>query len=581
MIRPILLLAALVLSANATEAQQADLILTDANIYTADAAQPRAQAVAIKGDRVVFVGSAQEAAVLRGASTRVVSLGGKTVVPGLIDAHGHLAGLGSALRIVDLVGTTSYEAVIERVTKRAAQIGAGSWLRGRGWDQNDWADTRFPTHNALSRAVPDHAVVLGRIDGHALLANAKAMQLAGVTKATRDPDGGRIMRDAAGEPTGVFIDNAMGLISRAVPNETTEERREGIRLAMLELNRFGLTGFHDAGVGCDQLRMYEQMARARELTARNYVMMSAGADCLPELLKQGPRDNVDGNRMIAVRAIKAYADGALGSRGARLLEPYSDEPSHIGLLVTPVADLKEIALQALRSGFQLNVHAIGDGANRAALDVFESALKQMPRASHRFRIEHAQVISASDIPRFAQLGVIPSMQAVHQTSDMYWAETRLGATRVLGAYAWRSLLNTGVVIAGGSDFPVESADPLQSFHAAVSRQDANNWPTGGWQPQQRMTRDEALKHLTLWPAYASFQEQLVGSITAGKLADIVVLSQDIMTIPAEDILKTKVELTIVGGKVVYEASAPSRTSSTPSGRRTLQSERASSNTPRT
>jgi predicted amidohydrolase YtcJ len=285
-------------------------------------------------------------------------------------------------------------------------------------------------------------------------------------------------------------------------------------------------------------------------------MMSAGTSCLDQLMKLGPRDNVDGNHMIAVRAIKAYADGALGSRGAKLLEPYSDEATHSGLLVTPVDQLKQIALQALRSGFQFNVHAIGDGANRAVLDIFESALKEVPRPGHRFRIEHAQVISPSDIPRFAQLGVIPSMEAVHQTSDMYWAETRLGGTRLLGAYAWRSLLNTGVVIAGGSDFPVESPDPLQSFRAAITRQDANNWPTGGWQPQQRMTREEALNHLTIWPAYAAFQEQHVGSITPGKLADIVVLSQDIMTIPAEDILKTKVELTIVGGKVVYDANTP-------------------------
>lgn len=535
---------------------QADLILTNGRVHTADPARPRAQAIAIKGDRITFVGSAREAAALRGSSTRVVDLAGRTVLPGLIDAHGHLTGLGSALRSVDLVGTRTYDEVIERVRQRAARSAAASWIRGRGWDQNDWGDTRFPTHDALSRAVPDHPVVLERIDGHALIANAKAMQLAGVTSTTRDPEGGRILRDANGEPTGVFVDNAMVLIERKVPAATNAEVREGVRLAMRELNRFGLTGIGDAGADCHTIRLYEEMARAGELTVRNQVMISAGGACMDSLLKVGPRDNVDGKRMLAVRAIKAYADGALGSRGAKLLEPYADEPAHRGLLVTPIADLERIATAALRVGFQLNVHAIGDGANRDALDVFERALRQVPRADHRFRIEHAQVIHSSDIPRFAELGVIPAMQAVHQTSDMYWAETRLGATRVLGAYAWRSLLNTGVIVAGGSDFPVESADPLLSFHAAVTRQDGNNWPAGGWQPQERMTREEALHHLTVWPAYASFQEQHVGSIASGKLADIVVLNQDIMTIPAEDILRTKVELTIVGGRIVYDANAP-------------------------
>lgn len=542
--------------ASAAHAQQADLVLTNARVYTADEARPRAQAIAIRGDRIVFVGSAAEAEVLSGSATRVIDLGGKTVIPGLIDAHGHLSGLAAALQIVDLVGTGSLEEVVARTSARAAQTPAGSWVIGRGWDQNDWSDTRFPTHEGLSRAVPGHPVALTRIDGHALLVNAKAMQLVGITRQTADPEGGRIMRDAAGEPTGVFIDNAMGLIRRAVPAQDAAGLRSRIRGALRTLNRFGLTGFHDAGVGCDELALYEQMAKANELSARSYVMISAGAPCLEQLMKLGPRENVDGDRMIAVRAIKVYADGALGSRGAKLLEPYADEPSQSGLLVTPIERMEELAVRALTAGFQLNVHAIGDGANRAALDVFERALKKVPRADHRFRIEHAQVISPSDIPRFAQLGVIPSMEAVHQTSDMYWAETRLGSTRVLGAYAWRSLLNTGVVIAGGSDFPVESPDPLQSFHAAVTRQDARGWPTGGWQPEQRMTRTEALNHLTIWPAYAAFQEKQVGSITAGKLADVVVLSQDIMTIPAEDILATRIELTIVGGKVVYDAKSP-------------------------
>ncbi len=526
-------------------------------MYTADAALPHAQAVAIRGDRIVFVGSNQEAATLRGTGTRVLDVAGKTVIPGMIDSHGHLTGLGSALRTVDLVGTRSYDEIIERVARRAAQLPANSWVIGRGWDQNDWSNTRFPTHERLSTAVGNHPVVLTRVDGHAIFVNARAMQQAGITKTTPDPAGGRIIRDANGEATGVFVDNAMSLVRRAVPAETRAETREGVRLAMRELNRLGLTGMHDAGVGCETIRLYEEMARANELTARNYVMV-AGRDtaCVAEMIKLGARDNVDGRNILAVRAIKLSADGALGSRGAKLLEPYADEPDHTGLELIPPEFIKDVALRALRGGFQLNVHAIGDGANRSALDAFESALGEAPKANHRFRIEHAQILNSADIPRFAGLGVIPSMQAVHQTSDMYWAENRLGWTRIQGAYAWRSLLDSGVIIPGGSDFPVESPDPLLSFHAAVSRQDANDWPIGGWLPQQRMTRAEALNHLTIWPAYASFREHLVGSISAGKLADVVVLSRDIMTVPAQDILDTRVELTIVNGKVVYDTGSP-------------------------
>lgn len=494
---------------------------------------------------------------MRGTGTRVIDVAGKTIIPGLIDSHGHLAGLGSALRTVDLVGTRSYDEIIERVARRAGQLPANSWVVGRGWDQNDWSDTRFPTHERLSSAVANHPVLLTRVDGHAVFANARAMQLAGITRTTPDPAGGRIIRDASGEATGVFIDNAMGLVRRAVPAETRAEMREGVRLAMRELNRLGLTGMHDAGVGCDAINLYEEMARAGELTARNYVMV-AGRDtaCLARMIAAGTRDNIDGKGMLAVRAIKLSADGALGSRGARLLEPYSDEPNHTGLeLITPQF-IRETAVKALRSGFQLNVHAIGDGANRSVLDAFESALREVPRANHRFRVEHAQVLNAADIPRFAELGVIPAMQTVHQTSDMYWAETRLGWTRIQGAYAWRSLLDSGVVIAGGSDFPVESANPLYSFHAAVARHDANGWPLGGWLPQQRMTREEALRHLTIWPAYASFREHLVGSLSAGKLADVVVLSRDIMTVPVQDILDTHVDLTIVNGRIVYQTGTP-------------------------
>jgi len=539
----------------AQQREPADLIITGGVVYTADAMRPRAEAVAVKGGRIVFVGSAQEAAVLRGAQTRVIDASGQMVMPGMIDAHGHLPGLGSALRAVDLVGTRSVGEIIAKVAARAAQLPAGSWIIGRGWDQNDWADTRFPTHDALSRAVPDHPVMLERVDGHATFVNAKAIQLAGITRSTKDPSGGRILRDAAGNATGVLIDNASNLVLAKMPAETRAEQREGILLAQTELNRFGLTGIGDAGVERATIELYEELAREGRLTVRNNVMVAGSEENLKHFFQVGPRDNIDGNHMLSVRAIKLQADGALGSRGAHLIEPYSDDPQNTGLVLEPKQRIQDVAVRALRSGFQLNVHAIGDAANRETLDAIEAALKEVPTADHRFRIEHAQIVHRNDIPRFVELGIIPSMETVHQTSDMYWAENRLGWTRLLGAYAWRSFLNSGAIIAGGSDFPVESPNPLLSFYAAVTRQDAEGWPVGGWFGQQIMTREEALNHLTIWPAYASFQEQHVGSITTGKLADIVILSQDIMKVPAQQILKTVVEKTIVGGKLVYDRGA--------------------------
>lgn len=528
----------------------ADMVFLNGVVYTADAGQPRAQAVAVRGGRVVFVGSTREAETLIGGDTRVVDLEGRTMIPGMIDSHGHLTSLGSALRIVDLVGTRSYEEVIERVVERAALVPAGQWIQGRGWDQNEWGDTRFPHHTALSEALPDHPVILGRVDGHAVFVNARAMELAGIDASTPDPSGGRIIRNEEGSALGVFVDRAMGLVRRVVPRESRDEVRQGILMAQLELNRLGLTGMHDAGVGRGTIDIYEEMAARAEWTVRNYVMISSGA--LDHYQQLGPRDNIGGDHFLAVRAIKISVDGALGSRGAALLEPYTDEPGNTGLITVPGEEVMPVALRALRSGFQLNVHAIGDAGNRMVLDVFEEALERVPTADHRFRIEHAQILHRHDLPRFAELGVIPSMQAIHQSSDMAWAENRLGWTRIQGAYAWRSLLDTGVIIAGGSDFPVESADPLLSFHAAVTRQDSSGWPASGWLPEQRMTRDEALKHMTIWGAKASFMEDEVGSITVGKLADLVVLSRNIMTVPARQILDTEVLMTVVGGRVVYE-----------------------------
>jgi predicted amidohydrolase YtcJ len=528
----------------------ADLIVVNGRVYTVDDSRPMVSAFAVQNGRIVFAGSDREVRALAGSRTRVVDAGGGTVVPGMVDAHAHLLGLGVSLRNVALAGSKTYEEVIARVVERAKTAKPGEWILGRGWDQNLWPEKKFPTHEALTRALPNNPVVLTRIDGHAILANAMAMSAAKVTAATRDPEGGRIERLADGSPAGVFVDNAESLIGRAVPGSTTAQTREAILAAVAEANKWGLVGIHDAGESQRTIDIFESLARAGKFNLRNYVMVSGDSADVAHYFAVGPRSALyDGH--IWVRAIKLYSDGALGSRGAALLAPYSDDHGNTGLLVTPPAELQRIATGALRRGFQVAVHAIGDRGNRVVLDAYDAALKAVPTADHRFRVEHAQVISPQDIPRFATLGVIPSMQASHQTSDMRWAESRVGPERIKGAYAWRSLLNTGVIIPNGSDFPVEEVNPLISFHSAVSRQDASNWPPGGWYPDQIMTREEALKAMTIWPAYAGFQEKVMGSITPGKYADFVILDRDIMTVPASEILATRVMSTWIGGKAVY------------------------------
>jgi predicted amidohydrolase YtcJ len=397
-------------------------------------------------------------------------------------------------------------------------------------------------------------VYLTRVDGHAGLANAAALKAAGVTAATKDPDGGHIERTGDGSPAGVFVDNAQGLIGRVVPRPTRDQVKSDVQAAIADAQRWGLTGVHDAGASAQVLDIYEELGKAGALNFRMYAMISDDSATVARWFARGPL--VGGyDNTLWIRSVKLYMDGALGSRGAALLDPYADNASTNGLLVSKPEHIEAVAERALKAGFQVNTHAIGDRANRLVLDAYEQALKAVPVADHRFRIEHAQIINCEDIPRFAELGVIPSMQASHQTSDMYWAGNRLGSTRVLGAYAWRSLLDNGSIIPNGSDFPVEQVNPLISFHAAFSRQDAHNWPPNGWYPEQKMTREEALRSITLWPAYAAFQESIVGSLTPGKLADFVVLDQDIMRVAPEQVLRTQVLATYVGGKAVYERKA--------------------------
>ena len=533
---------------------RAELIVTNARIYTADDAAPMAEALVVSGGKLLFVGSAIEAMALKGSATTVIDAGGRTIIPGMTDAHAHLYGLGVELRQVDLTGTKSYDEVISRVAAKAATLPKGTPVLGRGWDQNDWSDTRLPTNAALSAATPDHPVLLTRVDGHAVLANAVAVTKAGVTADTKDPEGGRIMRDARGAATGVFVDNAQRLMVAAARGGEAMNPREVLRNAVREANRWGLTGVHEMGVSPAIVSIYEAAAQAGELTLRAYVLLSGDSATVNWAMAKGPRSALFDGRLW-VRSIKLYGDGALGSRGAALLDPYADDAQNNGLLVMQPAWIESVSERALKSGWQVATHAIGDRANRLVLDAYAAALKAVPTADHRFRIEHAQIIHHDDIGRFAALGVIPSMQASHQTSDMYWAGNRLGAERLRGAYAWRSLLSTGVIIPNGSDFPVEYVNPLLSFHAAIARQDADDFPAGGWYPEQRMTRDEALRSMTIWPARASFQEQVLGSLTAGKYADFVLLDQDIMRVAPELVLRTHVLQTWVGGTKVYEMPA--------------------------
>lgn len=509
--------------------------------------------MAVRDGRITFVGSALEAMALRTPGMEVIDAGNRPVLPGLIDAHAHLLNLGILLATVDLRGIPTLDSLVGVVARTAGATPRGTWLRGRGWDQNLWGDGTFPTNESLSRATPDHPVYLRRVDGHAIFVNQVALERAGITRATKDPPGGRIIRDAKGNPTGVLVDRAMMLVESRMPADSPDDIRRMAIAAMHEANRWGLTGIHDAGVRRPELAVYEAMALDGSFTLRSYAMVRAlgeGDSLLASTLARGPR-NAMGNGHLWVRAIKLAVDGALGSRGAALIDPYTDEPGNRGIVQVPGDEVERITVRALQGGFQVNVHAIGDYANRFTLDAFEAALRKAPVADHRLRVEHAQILAPQDLGRFARLGVIPSMQGSHQASDMYWAANRLGPARLLGAYAWRSLRETGVIIPNGSDFPVEPVNPLISFHSFVTRQDAAGYPAGGWFPSQRLTREEALLSMTLWPAQASFMEHEVGSLTPGKYADFVVLDRDIMTAPAAEILDARVVRTVLGGVTVW------------------------------
>ncbi len=532
----------------------ADLIVHGGRIYTMDGDRPRVDAVAVRVGRFAAVGTEREIMALRGPGTEVLDLAGGIAVPGLQDAHGHVLGLGTSLDTLELRGTASLADVIARVREAARSAAPGAWIQGSGWDQNDWPEPRWPTRADIDEASAGHPVFLTRIDGHAALANTAALSAAHVDKTQADPPGGRLLRNPDGTPTGVLIDAAQDLVERAIPPPTRAQIASRIAAADRALVRVGLTMVHDAGERPSVVDEIARLVGEGRIDTRLYVMLGGEwDDAMRQRLSRGPL--IDPEHRLSVRAVKLYADGALGSRGAALLADYSDEPGTRGLLVTDPQTLRQRARAAVEAGFQVAVHAIGDRANRNVLDIYEGLERDVAGArALRLRIEHAQVLTAQDIPRFAKLGVIASMQATHCTSDMPWAPARLGRARIdEGAYAWRKLIDSGAVLANGSDFPVEMPDPLLGFYAAITRQAPDGTPPGGWNPEERETREEALRSLTLNAAYAAHAERDLGSIEPGKLADFVVLSKDIMTVPPHEVLSTKVVRTVIGGRTVFSA----------------------------
>ncbi len=537
----------------------ASTLIDHVNGYTLNGAGTlqRFEALLIDDGKVVATGSSADFATgdrkASAKSATVVDGKGRTMLPGLIDAHGHVMGLG-AMKLQADVGTASVEEALLRVRQFAQAHPDSAWVTGRGWNQVIWNLGRFPTAKELDSAVSDRPVWLSRVDGHAGWANSVAMQRAGIDKNTVDPSGGRIERDAEGNPNGVFVDGAMDLITAKIPPPTARQYSAALDAALAEMASVGLTGVSDAGIGVDTYQLYRHYADQGRLTARIYAMIGGVGDDFDTISKGGPLVGY-GNDFLSVRSVKLYADGALGSRGAAMLAPYSDDPKNAGLLFDTPALLTAKIGKALSRGYQVGVHAIGDAANREVLDSFAAAYKQHGGEQLRNRIEHAQIVNVNDIPRFVPLKLIASMQPTHATSDMNMAEDRVGHDRMAGAYAWRTFLKQGTRVAGGSDFPVESANPFFGLHAAVTRQDHDGRPPDGWYPEQALTLTEALRAFTLDAAYAEHAEKTLGTLEAGKWADFILIDRDIFSGEPSKIWSTQVLETWVGGKRIYAKSA--------------------------
>ena len=558
------ILGFLLLSCTSEKTEPANLIFINGTVYTVNESQPTAEAVAVKDGMILAVGSTQEIEKHKSASTEVIDLQGETMTPGIIESHAHLMGIGYNKLELDLMYVKTYDELVDKVAEAVAKAKPGDWITGRGWHQDKWIEKPekmvkgFQTNDQLNEVSPDNPVYLSHASGHAAFANEKALEMAGISnlKGERpgEVEGGEIILDELGNPTGILSERAAGLVTRLIPAETPERAEEALTLALQELNEKGITSFHDAGSGQNVIDLIQKFKNEGKLTVRQYVMLTGRQPALlEEWYQKGPMiDSAD--HMLTVRSIKLNCDGALGNRGAWLLEDYSDRPGHRGHETLPMSVVSEVSEKAIPAGFQVCSHAIGDRANQEILDRYEAAFASYPDSKNlRFRIEHAQHIHPDDIPRFGELGVIAAMQAIHLSSDRPWAIDRLGEKRIIdGAYVWQKLMQTGAVVTNGTDAPVEPVDPIPSFYASVTRKTLQGLPDGGYEGDQKMTRGEALRSYTLDGAFAEFEEDFKGSIEVGKAADFTVFDRNIMEIPEEEILETKVAMTVVGGKVVYK-----------------------------
>jgi predicted amidohydrolase YtcJ len=556
-------------------ADAATTLFVNANVYTAAVKQARAEAIAVQDQRVVFVGSTTDA-IVKFPSGRIIDVGGKTVVPGLTDSHCHIFGIGEREMRLNLEGTNTLEEFMAKVRQRVEQTEPGRWVVGRGWIETFWRPPQFPTRQDLDKIAADHPICLTRADGHASVANTAALKIAGIDKDTADPFGGQILKDKTGVPTGMLLDNAQDLVERKIPKPTAEDRERALLLGTQREVKLGWCEIQNAGSHKDDIDIIRNAYSAGKIKIRMYnAVWGPGADANALLAESGKglqpmsdRQAADATLKPAIgefdhrftqRTIKVIFDGALGSRGAALLKPYNDAPTTSGYLTEKPEELRPMFAEALRRGIQVETHAIGDKANRIILDLYQEAFNAVPPDQRRvekprWRVEHAQILDPADLPRFARLGVIASMQPSHAISDLFFAPARLGMDRLAGAYAWQSLLKSGATICGGSDAPVERGEPMIEFYAAVARKSIRGESGEGWHPEQAVSREDALRMFTLWPAYAAFEEKDKGSIEPGKLADFTVLSADIMKIPAPDILKTRCEMTVIGGETVYDAT---------------------------
>jgi len=552
-----LLLLASVSAKPESAPEAADIVFKNGNIYTVGERQPHAEALAVKAGRIIFVGSNADVKAYEGKGTRVIDLKGNTVVPGLTDSHYHLAGVGAREMNLNLEGTTTIEAFLARVKERIDRAKPGEWVTGRGWIETFWKPPVFPTRGDLDRISPNNPVVLTRADGHAVVANSAAIKIAGVTRDTPNPFGGEIMKDKqTGEPNGMFLDRAQGLIATPIPAGGAGDAEQEILLGIKRSIELGWCEIQNAGSSFAEVALLKKLYGEGKIKLRIYEAIAGPGPGADRLLREGEMIGAFENHL-TVRHIKVVIDGALGSKGAALLEPYSDYDT-AGFLTQKEEVVMPMLIEALRKGIQVETHAIGDRANRTILDWYEKALNAVPPDQRkirepRWRVEHAQIVSAVDIPRFAKLGVIPSMQPSHAIGDLHFAPSRLGMKRLEGAYAWQSFIKSGSIIAGGSDAPVERGEPMIEFYAAVARKDQKGYSGEGWHPEQAVSREQALKMFTIWAAYAAFEEKLKGSLEVGKLGDLTVLSADIMKIAAPEILKTRCVMTVIGGDVAYES----------------------------